>query len=61
MTTNQSVRSEGKNLMLSHGKETHSYKERYDCLSCIQVEIDYLEAIKLAGGHKKFLEKIKKL
>lgn len=40
--------------MISHGTITHKIKDRYDCLECIQVEIDLLEAIKKAGGKTKF-------
>lgn len=48
-------------LMISHGKITHDADYRWDCLDCIEVEIEYLKELKKAGGQTKFIEKISKL
>lgn len=50
-----------KGLFISHGRVTHPAEERYDCLDCIDVEIEYLKALKRAGGVTKFLKQLKQL
>lgn len=47
-----------KKLMISHGKITHSLDKRLDCLYCIEIEIEYLQALKKAGGKTKFLQEL---
>lgn len=45
--------------MVCHGMVTHSFEERMECVDCLTVEIEYLQAIKKAGGMKKFLKQLK--
>ena len=47
-------------LMISHGYITHSFKEKKNCLDCVETDKEFKQAIKKAGGKKKFLEKLKK-
>ena len=47
-----------KKIMISHGMVTHSLETRLDCLACIEVEIEFLQDIKKAGGQTKFIEKL---
>ena len=48
------------NLRIVHGDTEHSYEERLDCLTCLEVEIEFLQAIKKAGGRKKFAESLRR-
>jgi len=43
-------------LRIVHGTTEHGYAERLDCLICLEVEIEYLQAIKKAGGREKFID-----
>ncbi len=45
--------------MISHGHITHTFDARDDCLLCIDVQIEYLQELKKAGGKTKFLEQLK--
>lgn len=47
-------------IMMSHGQVTHKFSKRHDCMVCIDVEIEWLQALKKAGGQTKFLEALKK-
>ena len=48
-----------KGIWIAHGTVNHSYTDRLDCLYCINVEIEYLQEIKKAGGQTKFIEKLR--
>ena len=47
-------------LMVSHGKVTHSIQGCHDCVFCLEIEIEYLKELKKAGGKKKFIKQLKK-
>ena len=53
------VFSRGSMSDIAHGNTTHSFAKRFECMFCIDVEIDYLYDLKKAGGQTKFLEKVK--
>ena len=42
-----------KELWISHGGKDHSYADRHDCMECINIEIEYLQELKKAGGQKR--------
>ncbi len=44
--------------MVNHGKITHPFDDRYDCLVCLDVEIDYLTNVRDAGGQTKFIKEL---
>lgn len=44
--------------MISHGMVTHSLEDKDDCIFCLEVEIEFLQAMKKAGGRKKFIESL---
>ncbi len=46
--------------MVSHGETTHPIEDCHDCVFCLEVEIEYLQALKKAGGIKKFIKQLKK-
>ena len=48
-------------LVINHGTTTHKWKDRYDCMTCLNAEIDFLQEIRKAGGVTKWAEEIKKL
>jgi len=45
-------------LFIAHGNTTHSFASRFDCLTCIDIEIDWLYELKKAGGQTRLLEKL---
>jgi len=45
-------------LYIAHGNTTHSFASRFDCLTCIDIEIDWLYELKKAGGQTRLLEKL---
>ena len=49
---------QSKTIYITHGTTTHLLDDRYDCLYCIEVELDYLQALKAAGGRTKFLKSL---
>ena len=48
------------NIMITHGKVTHPLSQRLDCMSCLEVEIDFLNELRKVGGQTKFLKRLKK-
>lgn len=49
-----------KQIWISHGNTTHPLEERYDCLECIQLELEYLQELKRVGGQSNLLKELKK-
>ena len=47
-------------VMIAHGETTHSLEDKDDCLFCLEVEIEFLQAMKKAGGKTKFIKNLKK-
>lgn len=45
-----------KKIQILHGHKKHSFADRYDCLFCIDVEIEYLQDLKEAGGWTKLMK-----
>jgi len=43
-------------LRIVHGTTDHGHAERLDCLTCLDVEIEYLQALRKAGGKTEFIE-----
>jgi len=48
-----------KKIMISHGMVTHAMDECDDCIDCLTMQIEYLKAMRKAGGKKKFLKELK--
>lgn len=44
--------------MVSHGRITHPIEEQHDCMSCLDTEIEFLQALRDAGGKTKFIKKL---
>ena len=49
-----------KTIMVSHGRVTHPFETRHDCMACLEMKIEFLQALRKAGGQTKFLAKLKK-
>lgn len=45
---------------VSHGHENHPLEEQLECIFCIDTEIEFLTAVKKAGGMKNFLQELEK-
>jgi len=49
-----------KRLIITHGDIEHSVEDKYDCMQCIEDEIEFLKDMKKAGGITKFEQKVLK-
>ena len=55
MTTSSKT---NKNIMVAHGDVTHPGKDWQECDTCLKINIEYLQAIKRAGGLTKLVDKL---
>ena len=46
-------------LIISHGDIEHNINKKDDCMECIEVQLEYYQEIKKAGGITKFLASLK--